>query len=376
MKNLRRKIVDYSKDIGIDLIGFTDIGPFDDLRQILKERKREGKLSGFEENNIELRTDPKKTLQSAKSIIVIAMSYYTNRKKLKESGNPRFYGKLARIAWGKDYHIVLMDKLEKLAEFITKKYDGFEYKSFVDTGPLVDRYLANRAGIGFYGYNSVIINENFGSWIFLGYMITNITLKKDRSWKDKNCLECNLCIEHCPTSAIEGPYKFDANKCLSNILQQKKPVSEEVLPIIGNRIYGCDVCQNVCPHNIGIKEATAKEFIPTKLSSNVDLIQLLQASNKEFDFLFKENASGWIGKKILQRNAIIALGNSKDRDAIPYLKPLLKDIRPEIRKMVIWALYNIDSKTTVELISNIKDSEKDEDVLRIINRYLNLDNRK
>jgi len=368
--SIERKIINYSKQIGIDLIGFTDVGPFEDLKWILMDRKKEGKLSGFEEKDIVLRVDPKKTLQSAKSIIVIAMSYYIDERKPQDNKKSQFYGRLARIAWGKDYHTVLMDKLEKLAGFIAGEYDGFEYRSFVDTGPLVDRYLANRAGIGFYGYNSTIINEDFGSWIFLGYMITNIPLKKDEPLKNRNCLGCNLCIEHCPTSAIEGPYKFDANRCLSNVLQQKKPIPKEILPFIEDRIYGCDICQDVCPHNMDIKKMTAKEFMPTELSHGVDLVQLLRISNKEFDSLFGENASGWIGKKTLQRNAVIALGNSKDKDAIPYLKPLLRDIRPDIRKITIWALYNIDPGIAAELVFAIRDREEDEDVLEIIDEYL------
>ncbi len=368
---LKEKVKQYSKKIGIDLIGFTDADPFEDLREILIERKEKGNLSGFEENDIELRIDPKKTLNSAQSIIVIAMSYYMEEEKLKDYKNPQFYGELARTAWGQDYHIILKDKLNKLAEFISSEYDGFEYKAFVDTGPLVDRYLANRAGIGFYGYNSAIINEDFGSWIFIGYMITNISFKNDTSLENTTCLGCNLCIESCPTSAIEGPYEFNANKCLSNILQQKADIREDILPIIDKRIYGCDVCQNVCPHNINIKEMTTNAFIPDELPHRVDLIPLLKLSNKEYNSLFKENASGWRGKKILQRNAIIALGNYKDESAIPYLLPLLKDERPDIRKITIWALYNINPKIAVEAISKIKDSEKDENVLNMINQYLN-----
>lgn len=369
--DLKEKIIDYSKDIGIDLIGFTDVGPFEDLKKILIRREEEGKLSGFEEKNIDLRIDPRKTLDSAKSIIVIGMSYYIDEEKLQDNKDPQFYGRLARTAWGRDYHMVLMDKLRKLVNFIQGEDVDFEYKAFVDTGPLVDRYLANRAGIGFYGYNSAIINEEFGSWIFIGYIITNLSLEEDKSLKYKTCMECNLCLEYCPTSAIEGAYKFDANKCLSNILQQKRHIAEELLPLIGNKIYGCDICQDVCPHNKNIREMTSKEFVPSKLPNKVDLIQLLQISNKEFDHLFKDNASAWRGKKVLQRNAIVALGNYKNRDAIPYLLPLLKDIRPDIREMAIWALYNIDAKDAVKLLYEIKDKEKDENVLRTINKYLN-----
>lgn len=339
--DLKEKIINYSRDIQIDLIGFTDLGPFEDLRQILIKRRQEGKFSAFEEKDIDLRVDPKKTLSSGKSIIVIGLSYYIDEEKIGDQRPAKFHGRLARTAWGRDYHLVLMDKLERLAKFIHSQYDGFQYKAFVDTGPLVDRYLANRAGIGFYGYNSTIINQDYGSWIFLGYMITNIGLEKDRSLWDKTCLQCRLCIRHCPTSAIEGAYQFNANKCLSNILQDKKPIPEEVRPLIGNQIYGCDICQDVCPHNKDIKEMTTREFIPGKLSNKVDLIELLQISNKEFNYLYRDNASGWRGKKLLQRNAIIALGNSKSKEALAYLRPLLKDIRPDIREVAAWALDNI-----------------------------------
>lgn len=370
--DLKKKIIDYSKDLGIDLIGFTDAEPFEDLRKVLIERKEKDYLSGFEEKDLDLRINPKKTLHSAKSIIVIAMSYYINENNINFYEEPKFYGKLARTAWGKDYHIVLMDKLEKLAQFISNEYEGFEYKAFVDTGPLVDRYLANRAGIGFYGYNSAIINKDFGSWIFIGYMITNVPLENDDPLDDITCLGCNLCVKNCPTSAIEGPYKFNANKCLSNILQQKREIPDNILPIIDKRLYGCDVCQNICPHNKDIKEATIKDFIPDKLPHKVDLESLLKLSNKEYNSLFKENASGWRGKKILQRNAIIALGNHKNKEAIPYLLPLLKDVRPEIRKITIWALYNIDSAYTLRLLHSIKENEKDEEVLETINKYLDI----
>lgn len=371
--NFKERIMSYSKDIGIDLIGFTNAKPFEDLREILIRRRERGYLSGFEEENIELRTNPKKTLDSAKSIIVIGISYYIKKENLGNHKEPKFYGELARTAWGKDYHIVLKDKLEKLASFILSEYKGLEYKAFVDTGPLVDRYLADRAGIGFYGYNSTIINKDFGSWIFLGYMITNIPLEKDKPL-DATCIGCNLCIENCPNSAIEKPYDFNANKCLSNILQQKKDVPENALSKLDNKIYGCDICQNVCPHNKDIKEATSKEFIPRELPHKVDLISLLNLSNKEYKTLFKENASGWRGKKILQRNAIIALGNSKNKDAIEFLKPLLKDVRPDIRKITIWALYNIDSKYTLKLLPDIKLKEKEEDVLKVIDKYLKISN--
>ncbi|ABW18454.1 tRNA epoxyqueuosine(34) reductase QueG [Alkaliphilus oremlandii] len=368
--NLKEKIVQYSKSIGIDLIGFTDAGPFDDLRQILLDRKINGKLSGFEEEDIQLRVDPRKTLDTAKSIIVIAMSYYVGADQLPCSEKPKFYGELARTAWGKDYHLVLKEKLNQLADFIKNEEEDFQYKAFVDTGPLVDRYVANRSGIGFYGYNSAIINKTYGSWIFIGYMINNMAFEEDKSLENVHCYGCNLCIEQCPTSAIEGPYQFDANKCLSNILQQKRDIAEDVRLLIGKKIYGCDICQNVCPHNKGIKEMTTKEFMPKNPSHCVDLIELLHISNKEYNEIFKGNASGWRGKKTLQRNAIIALGNYKDENPWPHLIPMLKDERPDIRKITIETLYSIHPQKTVQLISSMKGNEKDQEVLMTIHKYL------
>lgn len=380
--DLKTMIIEHSKSIGIDIIGFTDVEPFEELRKILTERSDSGYLSGFEEKNIDLRVDPKKTMEEAQSIIVVGVSYYisedklncegklNNESKLKNESEKEFYGELARTAWGKDYHLVLREKLDFLAKFISDEIHDFKYKAFVDTGPLVDRYLANRAGIGWYGYNSAIINKDFGSWIFIGYMLTNLSLEKDESLDGTTCIDCNLCIENCPTSAIEGPYQFNANKCLSNILQQKREVSDNVKPILNKRIYGCDICQNVCPHNIDIKEMTGQDFIPNELSNRVDLLELLKLSNKEYNYLFKENASGWRGKKVLQRNAIIVLGNYKDKEAIPYLIPLLKDARPDIRKTVIWAMYNIDQEIAIEQLRDMVNTEKDSDVLETIYEYL------
>ena len=337
---LKDEIIQYAKTIGVDLIGFTHCEPFEEIREILETRKREGYLSGFEEKDIEKRIDPRKTLENCRSILVIGQSYYRDESKIREENPPQFYGELARTAWGRDYHLVLGEKMKKIIDFLNSVQEGCEAKAFVDTGPLVDRQVAYRAGLGFYGFNNAIINETYGSWVFIGYILTNIPIEPDKPL-EKSCLECGKCIEKCPNGAIEGPHKFNANKCLSNILQKKGEIPREIRSKLGKKMYGCDICQEVCPHNFEIREEERDEFLPKNPSNKIDLVDLLNISNKEFERTFKSNASGWRGKKVLQRNGIIAMVNHGDKGAMEHLVPMLNDPRPEIRKLVMWAVSEL-----------------------------------
>lgn len=371
MLALKEEIITYAKSIGINMIGFTNAEAFEDIREVLEERNKLGYLSGFEEKDIELRIDPRKTMPEAKSIIVIGIPYYLDDEESPEKEGVSFYGELARTAWGKDYHYVLREKLEKIAGFIAGKRSGFYYRSFVDTGPLVDRHVAYRAGLGWYGYNSLLMNDEYGSWFFIGYMLNNLDFPPDEPMINKGCLGCNLCIKHCPKGAIEAPYKFNASKCLSNILQQKQNIDETDRKILGKSLYGCDICQQVCPHNKEIKKETEKELYPKEALKKPDLLKLLSMSNKEFKEVYGETSAGWRGKKILQRNAIIALVNHGDRKAIPYLLPLLKDDRPEIRKYAIWAIWELDSFRAHEILIEAKKQEQNKEVLETMEDYIN-----
>lgn len=337
---LKEETLLFAKNIGIDLIGITTAEPILELRPLLEERKAKGHLSGFEEKDLELRINPLKTMENAKTIIVIGQTYHIDISKIK-SPAPELYGLLAKTAWGRDYHLVLKEKLQQLAEFLSSKNKDFQYKAYVDTGPLVERHLAYKAGLGWYGYNNCLINKDYGSWFFIGYMLINIELMPDSPVEDK-CKGCRRCIEHCPGRALDEKYVFDAQRCISYLLQKKGELSEEERRKLGNRIYGCDECQLVCPHNKSVKESTANYFIPTEPSHLVDLKLLLNMSNKTFKKFFSTNASGWRGKNILQRNAIIALGNLGDKRAIPILEPFLEDPREDIREYAKWTLKKLN----------------------------------
>ncbi|AOY76331.1 tRNA epoxyqueuosine(34) reductase QueG [Clostridium formicaceticum] len=368
---LKEEIKSYGKSIGVDLIGFTSAEPFEDMRNILEKRKKRNHLSGFEEQNIELRIHPKKTMADAKSIIVIGVSYYKRHIKQGEMNKPPFSGVLARTAWGRDYHYVLKEKLEKIAAFIQERIDDFRYKIFVDTGPLVDRHVAYRAGLGWYGYNALLINEKYGSWFFIGYMMNNVAFEEDKPLENKACEGCNLCIKNCPKGALEGPYEFNAKKCLSNLLQQKEEIYEEDRGILGKNLYGCDICQDVCPHNNKATEMSEDHFSPQAVSSAPDLIELLHMSNKAFKKTYGSTSAGWRGKKVLQRNAIIAIVNHGDKKALPYLIPLLKDNRPEIRSCSIWGIFQLDPFLAREISEEMKKKEEDQKVLDTIVSCLN-----
>ncbi|OLS03862.1 tRNA epoxyqueuosine(34) reductase QueG [Tissierella creatinophila] len=333
--NIEKYIRDISKEIGIDIIGFTSSSPLNVKRFIL-EKRNSGKYTEFEEKDIEKRIDPKLTMENCKSIIIIGVSYNMDFKPKKSYD---LNGNISMSSWGTDYHKVLKTKLESLIEKIKEKRD-FEYKSFVDTGPLVDRELAKRAGIGFYGKNCSIINKDYGSFIFLGYILTDIEITPDNPLED-GCGDCDLCLRACPTGALESSYDLNPKKCISYLTQTKETISRELRKKMGTKIYGCDTCQRVCPKNKGVKLSSHEEFIPTITGGVMDLEKLLFMSNKEFKREFGSMAGSWRGKNILKRNAIIAIGNIGDEKNIPLLLEVKKDSNLLLEEYIDWAIENI-----------------------------------
>lgn len=346
MNPLNQYILDKSKQLNIDICGFTDSSPLYNLREYLIYREENNIMTEFEEKDIMKRIDPKLTLPSCKSIIVIGISYNVDyqqeAKELPTSENhlvtpPKGY--LSRASWGIDYHLVLREKMQELILEIQKVKD-FNYRYFVDTGPLVERELAKRAGIGYYGKNCSIINDEYGSFIFIGYILTDLDLDYSEGIKNK-CGDCNLCIEACPTGALEGEYKFNPKKCISYLTQTKENIPLELRKKMGSKIYGCDTCQLVCPKNKGIKKTNHKEFSPEITSGYINIEELLEISNKEFKRKYGSMAGAWRGKNILRRNGIITLGNMKRVEHLILLISQLNDPNDMIREYAQWAIVNI-----------------------------------
>ena len=240
-----------------------------------------------------------------------------------------------------DYHTVLKDRMIRLIKELEKAMD-FKYMYFVDTGPLIDREIARRCGLGYYGKNCSIINDEYGSFIFLGYILTNLEVEEYSSPVEEKCGDCDLCLRACPTKALESPYRVNPKRCLSYLTQTKDLIPHELREKMGTRIYGCDTCQMVCPKNKGVEKSNHSEFIPEITKGYMNIEELLTISNKEFKKKYGTMAGSWRGKNVLKRNGIIALGNMKNKESLILLKPLLKDQNPMIRDYTEWAINKIN----------------------------------
>ncbi len=358
-KQLKREIIDYAHQIGIDSIGFTTADPFDELKQKLVDYHAKGYASGFEEPNIELRVNPKLSMPTARSIIAIAVGYPNKLKGAPKSVRGDRRGMFARASWGQDYHTIMRKRLDQLGAFIKEKVPDVEMLSMVDTGVLSDRAVAERAGLGFTGRNGFVINPDLGTWTYLGEMLVSIPFEPDDPLLD-SCGDCTICVDRCPTGALVGDGQLNSQKCISFLTQTKGYLPDEYRYKIGNRLYGCDTCQQVCPKNRGINTEHDDIVLEPEILKP-RLIPLLQMSNKEFKNTYGHLAGAWRGKKPIQRNAIVALAHFNETSAIPELKEVaLNDPRPMIRGTAYWAIGQIageDERTFIE--TNFDDEEKE-----------------
>ncbi len=367
--DLKNYIIDKSKEIGIDIIGFTNADNFEDIDKVLEKRRAKNYETEFEEVDIKKRISPKQILETGESIIVIGVNYYLNIQDKIDCKKNKPKGKLSKSSIGKDYHILLKHKMELLVDEIKKLEINFDYFIGVDTTPLLDRYLAKQAGVGWYGKNSNIINEKHGSFIFLGYVITSLEIKEDSSIEDK-CGDCNRCIRSCPVGAIKTNYELNATRCISYLTQTKDEIEYDLREKMGIQLYGCDICQLVCPKNQDIIENSktisyekTDSIKSDNLMEYVDIEELFSMSNREFKEKYGDIAFSWRGKNVIKRNGIIALGNLKEKTNMKLLKRALKDDSIMIRKYSAWAILKIDKVEGLEILESHKEYEKDSSVL-------------
>lgn len=363
--NLKKYIKQRAQELEIDMIGFTSFKPLSHLKSFLEERKDKKYHTSFEEENIDLRIHPNLHLEEGKSIIAIGISYNVDNKTVE---NPKLKGSLSRASWGLDYHQVLERKMEELIEEI-KKVQKFNYKYFVDKGPLIDREIAKQAGMGWYGKNCSIINNDFGSFFFIGYILTDLELEEDEAIKEE-CGDCTLCIQGCPVGAIEDNYIINANKCIAFLTQTKDKIPYELREKIGTKIYGCDTCQLICPKNKGVSRGKNQNFLPHDTGGVIDIDELIFISNEDFKKKYGSMSGSWRGKNILRRNAIISLGNMKDKDSINTLKKTIKDNSPMIREYSAWALLKIDKELGENIVKEHLKEEKSPTVKEEMERLL------
>ena len=248
--------------------------------------------------NIDKRVDPRLLVEGAKSIISVALNYYPHKKQ--SSHAPQF----AYYAYGKDYHDVVRGKLKKLFEFISARQPELTGRCFSDSAPVLERFWAAQAGIGFVGKNSLLIIPGKGSFFFLGELIIDIELEYDRPITE-NCGSCTRCIDGCPTSAIEEPYKVNANKCISyQTIENRGEISSYVAPRLKNYVFGCDICQKVCPWNRVSTPHNTLEFMPNDSFMNLDLKKMIEMDEEEYREVFRGSAVKRTKFSGLKRNVI------------------------------------------------------------------------
>jgi epoxyqueuosine reductase len=293
VKKLKKELMDYCLSLNIEYAGIAPIGPYNELAERWSRRIAKDHITGFEEKDFDRRIDPRLTMENSKSIIVCLFPYYMGSI---EAGN------LSKSSLSIDYHTIAKAKLEQIGEFLKEKNPQFEYKVFVDNGPLVDRYLAYLAGLGYFGINSHIITDKYGSYVSIGYIINNYAFEPDKP-QDRTCINCGECVRSCPGSAILGDFDINPLLCRSYITQKKGELSEQELEILrkSTLVYGCDICQDVCPHNINVIDTPIKEF-QENIISNIDYEELQEISNKEFKRKYGNRTFAWRGKNILKRN--------------------------------------------------------------------------
>jgi len=369
---LKRQLIAYSHTIGIDKIGFTTADPFTELKSRLLRQQELGYQSGFEEPDIEKRINPSLLHENPHSIIAIALAYPSKMKDRVISKKGERRGIFSRASWGMDYHHIIKSKLQQLEEFILEKVPEARLKSMVDTGELSDRAVAERAGIGWSGKNCAIITPEFGSYVYLGEMITSIPFEPDTPMEDQ-CGSCTQCLDACPTGALVQGGQINAQRCISFLTQTKGLIPEEFRDKIGNRIYGCDSCQTACPVNKKKDFHFHEEMDPDPEAAKPLLKPILKLSNREFKGQFGYMAGSWRGKRPIQRNAIIALAHFKDETALPDLIDVLEnEANAAIRGTAAWALAKIGGEKARDALAKAKERETDAEVLKEIEEGLHL----
>lgn len=330
-------VKEIAANLNIDLCRITDAEELKEAKKNLKARsKTKFWPQPFTNQNLEELTKPTLHFADLKSIIVVAVNY-------ANIGGSKFLSNYVTI---NDYHNYLEVKLKKLANQLKQKLKkDFNYKIFVDKAPFLEKALAQKAGIGFIGKNTLLINPEFGSNLFLGEIFTDLKIEKDIPL-NIDCDNCSLCLEQCKTNALKKAYFLAAEKCTAYLTQKKGILSEQEIKAIGSHIWGCDDCKDICPYNLNNPKSKSKKL----KFFNKDLKYFLNLNRKNIPIELKNTAMSWRGSRILVRNAIIAAANLRAKSCFELIEQKLSDNSPIIRYYAAYALAKINYKRAVPKI--------------------------
>ena len=303
-------------------------------------------------------TDPRTLLRGARSIVCVAVPYDSHDRPA--SGPLR--GRVASYAWRSDYHRSVRRLLEGVAAVMDAAAGGPVTAVACDTMPLAERAFAARAGLGWIGKHTNAIVPELGSFVFLGEIVTTLALHPDQPLR-KNCGECRRCVDACPTGALRGDYTIDANRCISDLTQRPGSIPAEMRALVGDWVWGCDLCQLVCPPTMRASRIARGAEIAGEEAAAPSLVGLLRLRSGEFERRYRPTAMGWRGGAVLRRNAAVALGNALDRSTVGALAAsLAEDPHPMVRCHVAWALGRIGSPSALSALRGRRRAETNSEV--------------
>ncbi len=373
MQDLKTHISSYAIECGFDLVRITSAEVFTKDRDAALSRIEAGQMDGlpwFTESRVRRGTDPQELLPGARSIICLGLSYLDpDDEETADTGA----GKVARYARVKDYHRAMKRRMKAFVRGLEEKLESpVAAKWYVDDGPMLDRAAAARSGLGWFGKSTNILTPSHGSWVLLGQVITDLELEPDPPLK-KTCGSCVRCIDDCPTGAIIAPYVVDNARCISyQTIENRGVIPLEMRPLIGDLVFGCDICQDVCPVNRKAESPLLpiQKAVAIDPSGQLDLVELLELTEEEFRDRFQGTSIMRAKRVGMQKNACVALGNNRDEAGVPRLVATLKTAEPLVRGHAAWALGQIATPDAIMALDQANTSEEDSYVLEEIGTAL------
>jgi epoxyqueuosine reductase len=354
-------------ELGFDLVGVAPALPPGEHVQAYRDwlaRQEHGEMAYMARpDRVLRREDPSLVLPGARSVVCVAVNYAAESSTAPVADLRR--GRVSSYAWGSDYHDWLLPRLEDLASFVRVEVGGeVHHRAYVDTGPVLERAFAARAGLGFVGKNTCLIHPRLGSWLFLGEVLVDVDLSPLGEPLPPRCGTCVRCLEACPSGALVAPYRLDARRCISYLtIELKGPIPHDLRPLLGDHVYGCDVCQDVCPWQRFARPSTVPAFRARSPDRAAPLLlDLLALDEERFRRRFEGSPVLRVGRARLLRNVAVVLGNTGARWALPALVAALGDAESLVRGHAAWALGCLGGPEAVNALEGARGGERDPEV--------------
>jgi epoxyqueuosine reductase len=343
METLEDRLRQQARALGFELVGIAPASPADGFARLRDWLARgfAGTMD-FLQRHADAHCHPAAILPEVRSVVMVGLNYKPAAEDDPPGGGR---GRVARYARGADYHDVLRERLGRLLGWLQGERPGCRGRAVVDTAPLLERDFARRAGLGWFGKNTMLLNQRLGSYFFLGALLVDLALEPDAPFESAHCGTCTACLDACPTAAFAGPGLLDARRCISYLtIELKGQVPEDLRPGLGDWVFGCDICQEVCPWNRKAPPGTDPALGATADLESLDLAALLGMSAEEFRRRFRGTALTRAKRRGLLRNAALVLGNAGDPAALPALRRARDDPEPLVREAAAWAIARIEEK--------------------------------